>query len=538
MLVSRDKFEQQRASRTTTPHVPLRARRKDSARLSPAQRLALRKQAEAEPVASARTSWLSDLVSLLPRRDVSAAGGFQPIPPLAARLILCDVFAVVAVLAVLKGLGVDSHLLAPHGAWSAPQLWAWLFVAVAPLAIGGAGGYRDRHSMWPTFATLRRLCLAAAMLAWLVALAPRELGQPAHMHELAVIALAMPAVWWLARGALAKTAALPAERVVIVGSGSVARRATEQAHSTSLQVIGWIDDDPGRNAQDPSTLGRIDELPRIIREHKPDRVLVAFPNTSDADLLEVLRECDACGVEVDIVPRLLDYVGMTPSVHMVGDLPLLHVCAQRARFLARLGKRVTDVCMAGTLLIVTLPGLAVIAVALAVCDGRPILYRQRRVGRGGREFDILKFRTLKHDADEQGLAAVAGLEHGSMSVSDAVATLKAHADARATPLGAFLRRTSLDELPQLWNVLRGDMSMVGPRPLRPFEVDTLSAWQLSRHNVRPGITGLWQVLGRSNIPWEQRMQLDYTYVRHWHPAADLRILALTLPAVIARRGAQ
>lgn len=459
-------------------------------------------------------------------------------PWLAARLIILDLAAAVAVLATIKFLGVDSRLLAPNGAWSSPHVGAWLFVALTPVVIGGAGGYRDRHSMWPTLATLRRLCLAAAVLAWLVAVAPRALGPPAHMHELAVIALAMPGVLWLTRLLAAKTTALPAERVLIVGSDAIAQRAIDHAHSTSLQVIGWIDDDPAGSARDPARLGSIGELPRIIRQHRPDRVLVAFPRTSDAALLDVLRECDASGVEVDIVPRLFDFVGMTPSVHVVGDLPLLHVCAQKARGVAQVGKRVTDVCLAGALLLVAAPVMASIGLALLLSDGSPIIFRQRRVGRGGRDFEIFKFRTLKGDTEQRSLVHITDLEQGSISVTDVVATLKAHADADATPLGTFLRRTSLDELPQLWNVLRGDMSMVGPRPLRPFEVDTLTAWQLSRHDVRPGITGLWQVLGRSNIPWEQRMQLDYTYVRHWRPASDLRILALTLPAVIARRGAR
>ena len=520
MLVSRDKFEQQRADQRIASHAPLRERRTDPGR-------------RAIPRRRASQPGLADLTAALP-----AAGAPAEPSSLAARLIFCDVLAVVAVLATLKGFGVDSRLLGSGGTWSAPQAGVWLFAALATLVIAGAGGYRDRDTMWPTLATLRRLCGATAILAWLVALAPSRLGAPEHLHELAVIALAMPGVWWLTRVALVKTAALPAERVVIVGSGSVARRAAEQAYATSLEVIGWIDDDPAGNAGERSALGSIEELPRIIREHRPDRVLVADPKTRDADLLEILRGCDACGVEVDIVPRLFDYVGMTPSIRVVGDLPLLHVSAQRSGAFSQVGKRVTDVCMAGAVLIATLPLLVLIAVALTASDGFPIIFRQRRVGRGGRDFEILKFRTLKRGADVQGLADIAGLADGSMSVSDAVAVLKARSDARATRLGTFLRRTSLDELPQLWNVLRGDMSLVGPRPLRPFEFDTLTAWQLARQNVRPGITGLWQVLGRSNIAWEQRMQLDYTYVRHWHPAADLRILAQTLPAVIARRGAR
>jgi exopolysaccharide biosynthesis polyprenyl glycosylphosphotransferase len=287
-----------------------------------------------------------------------------------------------------------------------------------------------------------------------------------------------------------------------------------------------------------TVLGSFADLPRLVREKRISRVLVAFSPRRDEDLVRVLRECDASGVDVDIVPRLFEYLGMEAYISTVGDLPVLHVRAQRAGRAAKLAKRSLDVAIASILGLALLPVIAVVALSIAVTDGRPIIYRQARIGRGGREFAMLKFRTMLPDADEIGLSRIDGLTQGTINVADAVERLKPDHDPRITRLGRFLRRSSLDELPQLWNVLRNEMSLVGPRPLRAFEVDALDAWQLVRQDVRPGITGLWQVLGRSSIEWDDRMQLDYTYVRHWNAWYDLKILARTVPAVFRRHGAR
>ena len=195
-------------------------------------------------------------------------------------------------------------------------------------------------------------------------------------------------------------------------------------------------------------------------------------------------------------------------------------------------KRVFDIVAAFTLLLLLSPLLCVIGL-LVMRDGGPCVYRHARIGMNGKMFPCLKFRSMVPDAD-------AALQRHLATDPEARAEwerdFKLRHDIRITRLGRFIRRTSLDELPQLWNVLRGDMSLVGPRPLRPFEVDALGDWQLRRQEVRPGITGLWQVLGRSDINWTERMQLDYTYARHWSIAADMGILFRTVGAVFHRKG--
>jgi len=198
--------------------------------------------------------------------------------------------------------------------------------------------------------------------------------------------------------------------------------------------------------------------------------------------------------------------------------------------------RLLELVAAAVLLLALAPVLVAIAMLVCVRDGRPVLFVQDRVGRYGRSFRIVKFRTMRVQPAQDD-AVVDALIAGDTTAGDAVASIKAAGTARVTSVGAFLRRTSLDELPQLWNVLRGEMSLVGPRPLRRFELDTLEPWQQRRLLVRPGITGLWQVSGRSDVGWDERLEMDYSYVRHHSASADLRIIARTVVAVTSRRGA-
>jgi lipopolysaccharide/colanic/teichoic acid biosynthesis glycosyltransferase len=201
-------------------------------------------------------------------------------------------------------------------------------------------------------------------------------------------------------------------------------------------------------------------------------------------------------------------------------------------------RRVIDVSIAAVALVLLSPLVIAVALLVALIDGRPILYCQERIGRYGRPFKILKFRTMRDERDhgQPGHGAPpAGAAQAD--VAEFVRAVKDAGMAEVTSLGRLLRATSLDELPQLWNVLRGDMSVVGPRPLRDFEVRSLESWQLTRLRVRPGITGLWQVRGRSDLDWSERMRLDYLYVRHRSVVEDLAILTDTIPAVFTRRGA-
>ena len=410
------------------------------------------------------------------------------------------------------------------------------FAASALLVIWSLGGYRVETAMGPTFRSFARLCVAVALTNWATTLVTATAGLSFSSYRLALASLPLPLAWWLARALAAKVRSRP-DNVVIVGSGLVASRAILRVQSANQCVVGWIDDDPQTWPAAPY-LGSTASLPRIIADYDVDRVLVAFSASRDDEIARVLRDCDECDVEIDIVSRLFDCLPPEATVRTVAGLPALRVPAGRASQPARIAKRCTDLLLATILLVVVLPVLVAVAASVWIGDGLPVIYRQRRVGRNGVEFEILKFRTMVRSADAEGAQRIAGLALGEISVADAVATLKPDADPRLTRVGGFLRKWSFDELPQLLNVLQGNMSLVGPRPLREFEVDALHSWQLVRQNVKPGITGLWQVRGRSTVAWDERMQLDYSYVRHWRPASDIRILARTVPAVLSRRGAK
>jgi lipopolysaccharide/colanic/teichoic acid biosynthesis glycosyltransferase len=180
--------------------------------------------------------------------------------------------------------------------------------------------------------------------------------------------------------------------------------------------------------------------------------------------------------------------------------------------------------------------LALIAIAIVLDSGRPVVFRQQRIGRHGVPFSILKFRTLVPAPEQE--APLGALEFTPASIALHVERAKQEAVRRATRVGAFLRRTSLDELPQLFNVLSGHMSLVGPRPLSALEDATLEGWEALRREVRPGITGLWQVSGRSEVSWGERVNLDYRQVRHWSMYSDIQVLADTVGAVMRQRGAE
>ncbi|HUZ00244.1 MAG TPA: sugar transferase [Thermomicrobiaceae bacterium] len=202
-------------------------------------------------------------------------------------------------------------------------------------------------------------------------------------------------------------------------------------------------------------------------------------------------------------------------------------------------KRALDVVLSGLALVLLGPFLMLVALAVRLDSDGPVLFRQQRIGRGGTRFTCLKFRTMVPDADP-GVhqRAFARVVAGQSVSDDSRSPFKLVNDPRVTRVGALLRRTSLDEMPQLWNVLRGEMSLVGPRPAIPYELQHYQPWQHQRHRVKPGITGLWQVYGRGTMAFDEMMALDVRYAREWTVWLDVKLLALTIPATIMQRGAR
>jgi exopolysaccharide biosynthesis polyprenyl glycosylphosphotransferase len=311
------------------------------------------------------------------------------------------------------------------------------------------------------------------------------------------------------------------ERTLIVGAGQVAVHfaATLDEHPEyGLQPVGFLDDLDAEELPHP-LLGRVAQLDSVLRDHKIDRVVLAFGVSRETALVDVLRACDNAVVDIHVLPRFfeLGFGGEGNDVDVVWGYPLLRLRRDAMRLSPRIAKRLFDLCFAGLMLVLCAPLYGALALAVKVTSPGPVYFRQSRVGKRGKFVKVLKFRSMRvnNDSDTQ------------WDVS---------ADIRVTPIGDFIRKTSLDELPQLWNVIRGDMSLVGPRPERPYFVEQFQAevpHYQDRHRVPVGLTGLAQVNGlRGDTSIDERAWFDNHYIDNWSMSHDLVILARTAGAVI------
>ena len=328
------------------------------------------------------------------------------------------------------------------------------------------------------------------------------------------------------------------ERVLIIGAGEVGHTLAGKiaAHPEyRISLVGFLDDgEPRSNAgSGPAVpiIGSLADLDAVVEHESVDRVIVAFSRARHNDFLRIVRACADSGVKVNIVPRLFEVVSSQAAVDDIEGIPLLDVGhVELSRFNMAV-KRVFDLLVGGLLCIPILPVMGIIAVVIKLDSRGPVFYRQERMGRGGKTFWIFKFRSMYVGADAKRveLAAAQNDYDGPM--------FKLKEDPRLTRIGGRLRRWSLDELPQILNVMKGDMSLVGPRPLWTEEAKQCRGWTQKRLDITPGMTGLWQVLGRTHIPFDEMVKLDYMYVTGWSLSWDIKLLLQTVPAVLNKRGA-
>jgi len=262
-------------------------------------------------------------------------------------------------------------------------------------------------------------------------------------------------------------------------------------------------------------------------------VIFAFSNDRHDEIVDLIRTLSELNVCIDVVPRLFALLGRNTNVHNVEGLPLVALPRPAFPRSTLLIKRTTDIVLASAGLVVLAPLFVVVAALIKLDSPGPVLFRQTRMGEGGKTFELFKFRTMAVDAEARK-AEIAGLNKHVLEDGDP-RLFKVPDDPRVTRVGRPLRRYSLDELPQLVNVLRGEMSLVGPRPLILEEDRHVVDWRRRRLHVRPGITGLWQVSGRDDISFEEMVELDYRYVADWSLVDDLGLLLRTLPAVVRER---
>jgi exopolysaccharide biosynthesis polyprenyl glycosylphosphotransferase len=252
-------------------------------------------------------------------------------------------------------------------------------------------------------------------------------------------------------------------------------------------------------------------------------------SADEKELLDLVHRCKELSLKVSLLPQLFSAMGPSVEVDHVEGVTVLGINPPVLPRTARYLKRSLDLAVSAILLLLAAPLMVLIAIAIKLESRGPVFFKQRRIGRGGRPLQVVKFRTMVVDAEKQTQELMAASQHSGW--------LKLEHDPRITRVGRILRRLSLDELPQLWNILKGQMSLVGPRPLIESEDRQVDGWERTRLELTPGLTGLWQVLGRTNIPFDEMVKLDYLYVTNWSLWTDIRLILRTFPAVITRRGA-
>ncbi|MDP3046336.1 MAG: sugar transferase [Chloroflexota bacterium] len=324
-------------------------------------------------------------------------------------------------------------------------------------------------------------------------------------------------------------------RLLLVGAGDVGRSIMQSLVAQpglGYDVVGFVDDDREK-LQDIGrfkALGATADIPRLVSELAVDEVIITLPWLSHGKVLAIMSHCQKRGVQVKVVPDLFQISMNQVDIDELNGIPLIGLREPSLQVTSQLVKRGIDILVSLVALIGLSPVLIVTALAIVVDSPGPVIFPQVRVGQGGRTFTLYKFRSMRTGADEEKDRLRQVTETNGV-------TFKLKVDPRRTRVGRLIRRTSLDELPQFYNVLRGEMSLVGPRPAIPSEVEHYEDWHRKRMLVKPGLTGLWQVMGRSELPFEEMVMLDVFYIENWSLPMDLKILLRTVPSVLSGRGA-
>jgi exopolysaccharide biosynthesis polyprenyl glycosylphosphotransferase len=403
------------------------------------------------------------------------------------------------------------------------QWWVLAFALSVLVLCAGRGNYRTRITMSvarDVSSVVTSVAAPLVILAVVLSLGSQERSLLEVGFGTASAILLVRACVYGAIRAVRRRGAF-GERTLIVGAGQVAVHfaATLDEHPEyGLRPVGFLDDLEGEELSHP-LLGRVENLDAVLFEHKIDRVVLAFGVSRETALVDVLRACDNAVVDIHVLPRFfeLGFGAEGNDVDVVWGYPLLRLRRDAMRLSPRIAKRLFDLCFAGIMLVACAPLYGALAIAVKATSRGPVYFRQSRVGKRGKYVEVLKFRSMRvnDDSDTQWDVSV---------------------DHRVTPIGKIMRKTSLDELPQLWNVVRGDMSLVGPRPERPYFVEQFQQevpHYQDRHRVPAGLTGLAQVNGlRGDTSIDERAWFDNHYIDNWSMRHDLVILARTAGAVV------
>jgi exopolysaccharide biosynthesis polyprenyl glycosylphosphotransferase len=483
---------------------------------------------------------------LLPDRDVRAKR--PPLFSFVLRLETLRRIARVVSLLILDFVGVAAALFSAlmiklivqgnpdaHSAWEETRHWLAFAYLITVLMFARVDLYAERARRGG-FAKIATALFQATVIALVFALANGEHFSSYYIFygslflgTIYITALRAAHLkftgWILAQAGYRR-------RAVLVGSG---RHLEEVAHAlasrarAAVDVVGYLSLTP-RPQNGLRSLGELDQLPEVITNERIQEVIIADSDFPPERAVELVDVCHQRGVAVHIAPStmeiLIDRAEFVPGQ----TVPLFKLRPPVFEGIDFALKRVFDLLMSIVSLAILSPLLLAIALAVKLSSRGPVIYRSVRPGMAGRPFHCFKFRTMREHADQ--------VQDDLESLNEKSGALfKIREDPRLTPIGGFLRRYSLDELPQLVNVVRGEMSLVGPRPLPMRDFERLEEWHKKRYLVLPGITGLWQVSGRSDLDFDDLVRLDFLYLEHWSVMLDLQILLKTIPAVLSRRGA-
>ncbi len=326
------------------------------------------------------------------------------------------------------------------------------------------------------------------------------------------------------------------DRVLIIGAGEVGRTVMRNIIAQpelGYQVVGFLDDDPGKSNNDIGpikALGPVENLPQVIREQHIDQVIVTLPWQYHRKTVRLVLEAEDAGARARVVPDLFQLSLGRVDVEAINGIPLISIKQTALTGWNLVLKRGFDLCFAIPFVVLTSPLWLLLAIAIKLDSSGPIFFRQERAGEHGKPFQVYKFRSMSVGAEAEQARLLA---HNEASGP----LFKMRDDPRRTRVGRLIRQTSLDELPQFLNVIRGEMSVVGPRPAVFSEVAQYQEWQRKRLEIRPGITGLWQVSGRSDLTFDEMVMLDIYYGENWSLSSDVRIILRTVPQVLFGDGA-
>jgi exopolysaccharide biosynthesis polyprenyl glycosylphosphotransferase len=436
---------------------------------------------------------------------------------------------------------------------------AWLLI------FAGYGLYRERNYfpiMDHLFRVLKAVVIGTLLLLTLVFV----LKAHAHLQSRLFIgfgfltSLAFTLLW---RGLIFSKLIYPlfggkgaGRRALIVGTGErgrqLAKHITEYS-SLGLDVIGFIQDHPESATEISSTstsaaavssmriLGSTDDIAAVVKKYDVGEIFLGVPSLTHGELINLIDTCKATRLPVTLTSELLDVVSQHSPVGKIDGVPTVTIQPRGFSEVNLVFKRFIDLLIGTAGLILALPVLAVSAVLIKLDSSGPIFFRQQRLGRRGRPFTIYKLRTMvsrqNDDIHRKYLREFIANNRNAGNAQNGDQVFKLDNDPRVTRVGKYLRRLSIDELPQLINVIRGEMSLVGPRPPLPYEAELYKEWHNKRLQVKPGITGLWQVTARSAVSFDDMVMLDLYYVEHWSLLFDLQLMLKTIPAAFSGKGA-